>query len=307
VSRAILIGGLLASCLSLSACGLGPGNTPSNVTLTVTDGFGSRVIAQSGTPKLVGSETVMQLLMRNATVTTRYGGGFVQSINGVAGDATSGQPLDWFYYVNGVQAPLGASATNVHPGDRVWWDRHDWSATESIPAVVGSYPAPFVGGIGGQRYPVTEICTTPSSEACTTVTARLRAEGVPVALGTIGTDEPDTLRVLVGPWTALRVDPAAVYLLQGPRTSGVYARFPASGNELLLLNPQGQVARTVTGSAGLVAADAIPMEVPTWLVTGTNAAGVNAAAGAFDAATLRNRFAVAVVAGQALAVPVGGA
>jgi hypothetical protein len=306
VRRAALIAAALALCALLSACGLGPGATPSNVTLTLSDGFGARVIAQSGAPKVVGDETVMQLLMRNATVATRYGGGFVQSIDGLAGDATAGRPVDWFYYVNGVEAPMGAAATTLNPGDRVWWDRHDWAATDDVPAVVGSYPAPFAGGIGGKHYPVTEFCATPNDDACNTVAAQLGTVGVPVAFGTLGTDEPDTLRVLVGPWTALRIDPAAVYLQQGPRASGVYARFPASGNALVLLNAQGQAVRTVTGSAGLVAADAIPNEVPTWLVTGTDSAGVDAASHAFNTATLRNHFAVALVGGAPVAVPVGG-
>jgi hypothetical protein len=298
---------VLAACVPLTACGLGAGKTPSNVTLTISDDFGTHVIKQTATPNSDGSETVMQLLMRNGAITTKYGGGFVQSINGLAGNATKSPPVDWFYYVNGVQASMGASATNVNPGDRIWWDRHDWSATESIPAVVGSYPAPFVGGIAGKRYPVTEICETPSSVACTTVQSRLRAAGVPVALGSLGTDEPDTLRVLVGPWGTIKGDPAAAYLEAGPRTSGVYARFTSDGRQLLLLNAQGQVARTVTTAGGLVAADAIPNEVPTWLVTGTDAAGTDAAARAFDAPTLHNRFAVAATAGQTVPVPLGGA
>lgn len=306
MSRAALIGGAVALCAALSGCGLGAGATPHNVTLTITDGFGARVVTQSATPSVSGQETVMQLLMRNAAVTTRYGGGFVQSINGLAGDPGAAHPLGWFYYVNGVEAPMGAAATDLNAGDRVWWDRHDWSATNDVPAVVGSYPAPFVGGIAGKHYPITVYCATPGNDACQTVAARLQAEGQLVVFGTLGTDEPDTLRVLVGPWTALRIDPAAVYLQQGPGTSGVYARFPASGNELQLLNAQGQVVRTASAGTGLIAADAIPQEVPTWLVTGTDNAGVDAAAHALDAATLRNRFAVALVAGEPVPVPVGG-
>ncbi len=295
-----------ALCAGLSACGLGAGATPSNVGLTITDGFGTRVVAEYAAPKLVGQETVMQLLQRNTTVRTRYGGGFVQSIDGLSGAPAAAHPTDWFYYVNGVQAPMGAAATTLHAGDRVWWDRHDWSATESIPAVVGSFPAPFSDGIGGQRYPVTVYCATPNDDACTTVTSRLGANGQLVTLGALGTDEPDTLRVLVGPWKALRIDPAAVYLQQGPGTSGVYATFAPSGDALMLLDPDGHVVRTLTSDAGLIAADAVPNEVPTWLVTGTDAAGVDAAAHALDSATLHNRFAVAFAAGQPIAVPVGG-
>ena len=82
----------------------------------------------------------------------------MQSINGLSGGEEGGQPVDWFYYVNGVQATKGAAATDVHPGDQIWWDRHDWSQAEDIPAVVGSFPEPFLNGFGGKRYPVRVEC-----------------------------------------------------------------------------------------------------------------------------------------------------
>ena len=129
----------------------------------------------------------MSLLMRNATVSTRYGGGFVQSIDGSAGGRSGGQPVDWFYYVNGVEAPKGAAATNVHPGDHIWWDLHDWSQTDDVPAVVGSFPEPFLNGIDGKRLPVRVECAAVSGDACRTVSSRLRALGVPAALAAIGT------------------------------------------------------------------------------------------------------------------------
>src|SRR6202035_432230 len=136
----------------LSGCGLGAGRTPGAVQLVITRDFGARVLRQIDAPSVKGEETVMSLLMRNdAAVTTRFGGGFVQSIDGVAGGQEAGQPVDWFYYVNGVEAGLGAAATKLHPGDHIWWDRHDWSQTEHVPAVVGSFPEPFLHGIDGQR------------------------------------------------------------------------------------------------------------------------------------------------------------
>jgi hypothetical protein len=96
--------------------------------------------------------------MRNAHVSSRYAGGFVESVNGLAGGSEHGAPVDWFYFVNGVQAPKGAAATTVHPGDHVWWDLHDWSQTEQVPAVVGSFPEPFLNGLEGKRLPVRIEC-----------------------------------------------------------------------------------------------------------------------------------------------------
>src|SRR5207237_1404449 len=109
------------------------------------------------------------------------GGGFVQSIVGVAGGREDGRPVDWFYYVNGREAPQGAASTNVNPGDYIWWDRHDWSQTDHIPAVVGSFPEPFLNGIAGKRLPVRIECAVVAGRPCRTVTSRLRAEGVPAA------------------------------------------------------------------------------------------------------------------------------
>ena len=112
----------------------------------------------------------MRMLERSFKVTTRYSGGFVESIDGHAGSSSR---LDWFYYVNGIEASLGAAGTSVHKGDRIWWDLHDWTATDSIPAVVGSFPEPFIHGIDGRRFPVTLECATDATAACQRVTSEL--------------------------------------------------------------------------------------------------------------------------------------
>ena len=84
----------------------------------------------------------------------------------------------------------------------------------------------------------------------------------------------------------------------------MYARFGAGGRTLLLLNPKGQVARTFGAGAGLVAATADSQSVPTWLITGTNTAGVIAAARALNATTLHDHFAVAVQGTTDVPLPV---
>jgi hypothetical protein len=302
--RNALVAALAAAGL-LAGCGLGAGPAPTGVQLTVTREFGAAALRQSSAPHVQGSETVMSLLMRNNAVATRYSGGFVQSIDGYSGGQSGGQPSDWFYYVNGVQAPRGAAETVVHPGDRVWWDLHNWSQTQEVPAVVGSFPAPFVAGIEGKRLPVRVECAQVQSEPCRTVRSRLRALAIPAAVSTVlPGEEPDTLRVLVGAWPALELDPAALGIQRGPAVSGVYARPSAGGAQLTLLDANGHPTRTLGAGAGLLAATRYSRSAPVWVVTGTDAAGVERAANAFDQSTLRNRFAVALTAsGTALAIP----
>ncbi|MFI4984864.1 MAG: DUF4430 domain-containing protein [Solirubrobacterales bacterium] len=302
--HAVVAAGLAATLAA--SCGLGAGAAPSAVQLTVTRDFGSRVLSPRRAPRVQGQETVMSLLLRNDAVTTRYGGGFVQSIDGLAGGQEAGRPVDWFYYINGVEASKGAAATNVHPGDHIWWDRHDWSQTDDVPAVVGSFPEPFLNGIGGKRLPVRVECTAVQSDPCRTVTARLRARGVPAAIAAIGSGGgPSTLRVLVGIWTALDRDVAAREIGRGPRVSGVYASFSADGKTLTLLDQDGLAARTFTAGAGLLAATRQGEEAPVWVVTGTDAAGLELAARALHESVLQRRFALALSAQGATPVPVG--
>jgi len=306
--RVSLAATLSLAVASLAGCGLGAGAAPSAVHLLVTRDFGAAVVRSWSAPRVRGEETVMSLLMRNAKVGTRYSGGFVESIDALAGGESHGQPVDWFYYVNGVEAPKGAAATNVHPGDHIWWDRHNWSQTDDIPAVVGSFPEPFLNGIGGKRLPVLVECAQVTGSACRAVGGELRKLGVPAARAAIGSGggAAQTLRVVVAPWAAMPADPGVQSIERGPRASGVYARFSADGRTLSLLDQGGRIVRTIGPGAGLLAATRTGENAPLWVVTGTDSAGAALAARAFNRGTLRNRFAVAVSTAGAQAVPGAG-
>jgi hypothetical protein len=290
----------------VSGCGLGPGSGTSDVNLTVTHDFGTRSVLSVTQQQVPGSETVMRMLQRSSRITTRYGGGFVESIDGLSGTSSR---RDWFYYVNGVEAPVGAAQTAVHRGDRIWWDLHDWSATQSIPAVVGSFPEPFVHGVGGKRLPTALECASDVKVACDRVASALRAVGVPAASQLLGSGSgTDSLAVLVGTWNDLRGSIAAGLITRGPSSSGIYAQFTGpGGGSLRLLDPRGHVARTLAAGSGLIAATAQNSSQPAWLVTGTDPAGVAAAAMSLSPAALKNRFALAVHGSAQIPVPLNGA
>jgi uncharacterized protein DUF4430 len=295
--------GASVAMLALAGCGLGAGPAPSAIRLVVTTDFGAHTVRRDGALQVRGQETAMSLLMRNYHVRARDDGGFLESVDGLAGGHQRGEPVDWFYFVNGIEATKGAAETTIHAGDHIWWDRHDWSQTDTVPAVVGSFPEPFLNGIEGKRLPVRVECARVAAPACRTVSERLRALGVPAAIAGIGSGgAPESLRVLVAPWLGVEGN-LEDGLEQGPHTSGVFARFSVNASTLTTLDPNGRAVRTLGAGTGLVAATRNGEDAPIWLVTGTDTQGVELAARAFDRATLENRFAVAVTAAGPIALP----
>jgi hypothetical protein len=284
---------LLLAALAAAGCGLGPGKGVGDVSLTVTRNYGSRQVLEPQSDAATESDTVMRVLDRDAEISTRYGGGFVQSIEGLEAEEGADGPLDWFFYVNGVESTVGAADYPLRGGDAIWWDYRNWGAAMRVPAVVGSWPQPFTGGYDGRRRPVAVECLG-GGEACGLVRQRLEDAGVAIAAGS-----PDgAIRVLVGPWGRLRRDPAAAQIEKGPQVSGVFARFSprgpagAPGCRLEALDESGHTQSRIGAGAGLVAATRRYEAPPTWLVTGCDRAGVARAAELLDEADLREHYAV---------------
>jgi len=308
LARARLLGLLCAAlaAAALNGCGGGSDAGGAQVGLTVTRDFGARTLTELSRAKVAGSDSVMRVLDRNAAVVSRSGGRSVQDINGVPGDRRGGRPGGWFFYVNGVAGETTASSVAVHGGDRIWWDHHDASVTTaSVPAVVGSFPEPFLHGRDGRRLPVRVECADPASTPCDAVAEQLIERGVPAGRSSLSHSPADeTLRVLVGPWKRLRRrDAEADKIDAGPRASGVFARFDATASKLVVLDERGRRARTLGAGSGLVAATRAEQRQPVWYVTGTDDAGVGAAARAFDKSVLSDAFALAIADDLPVRVP----
>jgi hypothetical protein len=294
---------LLLAALVVAGCGLGPGKDVGSVDLTVTREFGAEPVLEDAV-EANESDTVMRVLEGSAAIETRYGGGYVKSIEGVAETKRGGDPYDWFFFVDGVESPVGAAEYPLRGNERIWWDFRDWKATNHVPAVVGSWPAPFTDGYEGERHPVAVECVGGGvAAACEEVEAALEGEGVALAKGS----PEGAIRVLVGSWEALRSDSAAAQLERGPADSGVYAEFePGEGGYRLVgLGTDGAVARRFGPDAGLVAATRELEGPPVWVVSGLTPAGVRAAAGLLDAEDLRDHYAVASEGGVVTPLPVG--
>lgn len=291
---------LLFAALAAAGCGLGPGEGLGDVELTVTRDYGTVPVLHRRLGDLNESDTVMRALEDSAEITTRYGGGFVQSIEGLEAEESGDHSLDWFFYVNGVESTVGAADYPLHGGESIWWDYRDWSAAMRVPAVVGSWPQPFLDGYDGTPRPVAVECLG-GGTACVEVDERLEAAGVSVP----SRPPSGAIRVLVGPWSRVRQDPAAGQVEDGPQTSGVFAEFRREGEGYRLtgLDQAGDSVIEFGPDAGLVAATRRYEAPPVWVVTGATGAGVRAAAGLLDEAGLRDHYAVAIDGEREAALP----
>src|SRR5207249_1882946 len=87
--------GILAAAALLTGCG-GAARHEGTARLWITRDRGARVLVTTTVP---AGLTAMQALSREAKIETRYGGRFVQSIDGLGG-SLSGEH-DWFWFLNG--------------------------------------------------------------------------------------------------------------------------------------------------------------------------------------------------------------
>jgi Domain of unknown function (DUF4430) len=141
-----------AAVAAVAGCG-GGGRAHGHATLWITRDEGKKVLLVRSVP---AHETALQALERSAQISTRYGGRFVQSIDGLAGSIASRH--DWFYFVNGIEGDRGAAEYRLHEGDLEWWDYRDWGRYgQSVPVVVGAFPEPFLHGYDGKVRPAVVV------------------------------------------------------------------------------------------------------------------------------------------------------
>jgi hypothetical protein len=304
---ALLVAGLAAAT---AGCGLGEGNERAGggASLRVTRDFGHEELGSVRLDSVREGQTVMRMLRSDFDVTTRFGGRFVQSIDGLEGAGAGGQ-VDWFYWVNGVEADQGAAEWEVLPGDRIQWDHRDWSAAMRIPAIVGAYPEPFSSGIEGKRRPVRVECERVGSAPCDEARQRLRDEGVSTSGSSLGAPGTEAVtRLVVAHWPRARIVRGGAGLEEGPEATGVFARFSPDGDSLDLLDEDGEPARRVKrgDGVGLVLALQPRAEELVWIVTALDDEGLEAGVRALDEQKLRDAFAVAVTGNKVEKLPLVG-
>ncbi len=139
----------LAALVLLAGCGsFGAGGEEGTATLWVTRDRGAEVLLDA---KVDAGQTLMRALDSKVELETRYGGRFVQAIDGLSGSLEDQR--DWFWFVNGYEGDRSASSYRLRDGDVAWLDYRGWQREGEARVVVGAFPEPFLHGYDGKTRP----------------------------------------------------------------------------------------------------------------------------------------------------------
>jgi Domain of unknown function (DUF4430) len=140
----------LTALVLLAGCGsFGAGGEEGTATLWVTRDRGAEVLLDV---KVDAGQTLMRALNSKVELETRYGGRFVQAIDGLYGSLENQR--DWFWFVNGYEGDRSAASYKLRDGDVAWLDYRGWEREGEARVVVGAFPEPFVHGYDGRTRPV---------------------------------------------------------------------------------------------------------------------------------------------------------
>jgi len=287
-------------------------NTDSTVRVIATRDFGRELMFDERL-ELPPDASAMAALEQVAEVETTYGGGFVDAINGIhSGFNENGEKRDWFFYINGIQSNVGALDYQLQPGDVEHWDYHDWTFQQSIPAIVGAFPEPFLHGYDGRKRSTIVVYSDnliEEAEELEKGLAPLRLDDVSIS-GTaelpVSAKESSNL-VLLG--TA--DNELIMELNQNWKKLGFFAHF--ENGSLVVLDARGETDKTYGAATGLIQATQNPWnprgtgacENAAWMVTGTDDRGVRNAIEALlrNHAQLQYAFAIVIANGEIIKIP----
>lgn len=227
------------------------------VRLTVTRDFGTMVLKDARV-EVRNGESAMRALEGVAEVETAYGGGFIEGIDGLRsryrGGLQEGEKVDWFFYVNGQMADVGAGAYTVHEDDWLVFDYHPWDYSMFTAFLAGCYPDPFLRGYGGDASGKVVVLHAPARvEEAEEVACCLQQEQVSCVLMPLEEDwmpREEEYAIVVGLWEDLRKNNYLRECMRNASRAGLFALF--EGDALQILDARGNLARSLPANAGLV-------------------------------------------------------
>jgi len=288
---ALLLVSLLCSCSTQLSSPENDNPTNSEpakakATVVVTQDFGRDLILEQKI-EIEADTNAMAALQMVADVETKYGGGFVSSINGISSEyeGAGKSKKDWFYYINGIASNIGARDYILRDGDVEHWDFRVWSYHQLIPAIISDFPQPFQSGYLDKLKPTSVVYEEAFSAEAEALAKKLAGYGVTEVSAIrcdLLSDEAkgnSNLIIIAVPDNTLISE-----LNNAHKKLGLYAYFEQ--NTLIALDAEGNISGKFVNGCGLIQATQNPWnpkgvgsgENVAWMVTGMDANGVRSAA-----------------------------
>ncbi len=240
------------------------------MTLWVTDDFSKNCLLAKEVA--YANQSAMQILQQACNVKAAFGGAFVTSIDGIR-PGQAGEKKNWFYYVNGIMANVGARQYNPKPGDNIWWDFHSWDGTVYISSVIGAYPQPFLSGYGGR---------TEKTFILHTLSLKSKALGLKEKLEELGVQnvglkayderlirEQNNIFIIIGSWQDLKQHKAIGDIYKNYRKTGLFIKI--EGDKLHVMDIYGKTQKELEKAAAIVATKGgVGLSGTIWFITGTD-------------------------------------
>ena len=255
-------------------------------TVVVTRDFGRELILEQKI-EIEADTSAMAALQMVADVETKYGGGFVSSINGISSkyEGENKSKKDWFFYINGIASNIGARDYILRNGDVEHWDFRVWSYQQFIPAIIGDFPQPFWGGYQDKLKPTSVVYEEAFSAEAESVTEKLKGYGVTevsaIRYDLLSDEAKRNSNLII---IAIPDNMLISELNNAHKRLGFYVYI--GQNELTVLDAEGNPSGKFGEGCGLIQATQNlwnPKGVGSgenvvWMVTGTDVNGVRSAA-----------------------------
>jgi len=286
-------------------------NNFKKIDLWVTTGFGSATIDEE-LKDYQQSYSIMDILRQTTEVETAYGGGFVQAINGITSTYTnifnSDKKKDWFYWINGLNANVGANDYLPKDGDIIWWDYHDWSHTVGPNAVIGTFPQPFVNGYNEVNNG-TEIWYTKNNEPEAETLQKLLLNKNVEKVTTNLFQQQDLydrskMTILLGEWSELKNNQQLNDLFQQGTKLGLFAGI--KDQKIYTTYVNGGISESFDSNSVLIVSIAqSPGDThPLWLIIGLNSEDIEQALTVLqDGQMIKKKVGVVISNGKVFDLP----
>lgn len=287
----------------------GEAGTDIGVRVVATEDFGAELLLDEAVRVPTGT-SAMQALKQVANVETRYGGRFVNGINGLRSEFPAKD--DWFIYINGISINKGAPDYSLRDGDIVHFDLHDWRFRMFIPAIIGDFPGSLLHGYEGKVRPTVIVYDDGLEQSARDLETSFRELGLPeVSTQSAGelakSDKQRSNLVLIGTMDSSLMSE----LNRAWDRLGFFVHFGDS--TMAVFDSKGELTAEYGAGSGVIQATQSPWnpkgigvcENVVWMISGTDKAGARSAVDALinQHDKFLYAFAAVVDGGEVITVP----